>query len=132
MSIDLIKENSLTLNEERSRQYPVETIIDEDYVDELVLLTNTPVQAECMLHSLKQAARGIGLHVNSNKTEFMCFNQNGVISTLNDKPLKLVDHFTYRGSNISFTESDANIYIGKVWIPIVYVGICSVWTLDVV
>ena len=31
----------------------------------------------------------------------MCFKQDGVINTLNDKPLKLVDLFTYLGSNIS-------------------------------
>ena len=31
------------------------------------------------------------------------------------KFLKLVDQFTYLGSNISSTESDANIYLTKVW-----------------
>ena len=39
----------------------------------------------------------------------------GAIFSLNDKPLKLVEQFTYLGSNISATESDANIYIGKAW-----------------
>ena len=34
---------------------------------------------------MAQAARGIGLYVNSNKTEFMCFKQDGAISTLNSK-----------------------------------------------
>ena len=33
------------------------------------------------------------------------FKQDGAISTLNDNPLKLVDHFTYLCSNISSTES---------------------------
>ena len=32
-----------------------------DYTDDLALLTNTPAQAESLLHSLEQAARGIGL-----------------------------------------------------------------------
>ena len=31
-------------------------MIDADYADDLVLLTNTPAQAEYLLHSLKQAA----------------------------------------------------------------------------
>ena len=31
---------------------------------------------------------------------FACFGQKGVISTLSDNPLKLVDQFTYFGSNI--------------------------------
>ena len=36
-------------------------------------LANTPTQAESPLHSLEQAAGGIGLHVNANKMEYMCF-----------------------------------------------------------
>ena len=36
-------------------------------------------------------------------------------STLNGKPLKLVDQFTYHGSNISTTESDVNIRLAKSW-----------------
>ena len=38
----------------------------------------------------------------------MCFKEDDIISTVNDKPMKLVDHFTYLGSNISSTESDVN------------------------
>ena len=34
------------------------------------------------------------LHVNAHKTEYMCFNRRGDISTLNDGSLKLVDQFT--------------------------------------
>ena len=49
--------------------------------------------------------------MNADKTEFKCFKQDGVISTLNGKPLKLVDQFTYLGSNILLTES--NIHVGK-------------------
>ena len=43
----------------------------------------------------------------------MSFNHDGTISTLNGKPLKLVDHFTYLGSNISTNESDVNIRTAK-------------------
>ena len=56
----------------------------------------------------------ISVSVNSDKTEFMCFNQDGAISSLNCKPLKLVDPFIFHGSNISSTENDVNIGIGKV------------------
>ena len=34
-------------------------------------------------------------------------------SKYNDKPLKLTDYFTYLGSNISSSESNDNICIGK-------------------
>ena len=36
---------------------------------------NMRTQAEFLLHSLEQAAGGIGLHVNTNKTEYMCFSK---------------------------------------------------------
>ena len=52
------------------------------------------------------------LYVNSDKTGFMYLKKNGVIFTLNGKPLKLLDQFIYLGSNI-FTESDVSICIGK-------------------
>ena len=88
-----MKENGLTLKKDK-KQSPEETIMDADYTDDLVLLANTPSQIKYLLHSLEQAARAIGLDMNSNKTEFMCFKPSVVISMLNDKPLKLVDHFT--------------------------------------
>ena len=53
---------------------------DADYTDDVVILANTPVQAETLLHSLERAATGIGLYVNAHKTEYMCFNQAGDIS----------------------------------------------------
>ena len=95
MLIDLIKENRFTLKK-ASRWYSAETITGADYADDLVLLANTPIQAESLLHSLEQAAGVIGLYMNTNKTVFMCFKQKGgTIFTLSDKPLKLVDKFTF-------------------------------------
>ena len=52
------------------------------------------------------------------KTELMCFNQNGVISSLNGKSLKLIDQFANLVSNISSTESDVNLHRGKAWTAI--------------
>ena len=71
-------------------RYPIKTITDADYADDIALLANAPAQAETLLHSLEQAAAGIGLHVYVHKTEYMCFNQTGDISTLNGRSLKLV------------------------------------------
>ena len=79
------------------------------------LLANTPTQTETLQHNLERAAAGIGLHVNADKTEFMCFNQRGDISTLNDSSLKLVDKFTYLGSSVSSTEKDINTRLAKAW-----------------
>ena len=83
--------------------------MDTDYADDIKLLVNTLTQTEFLLHSPKQAADGISLYVNVDKMEYMCFNQKGDISTLNDSSLKLVYKFTYLGSSISSTENDINM-----------------------
>ena len=90
ISIDIMKDNSFKLAKERSRRYPTQTIADVDYTNDIVLLANTPAQTKTLLHSLEQTAADIGLHVNADKTEYMCFNQRGVISTLNGISLKLI------------------------------------------
>ena len=88
-----MKKNGFTLEKARCRRYSAQTIMDTDYTDDIALLANTSALAESLLHSLEQAAGGIGLHVNADKTEYMCFNQNqtGDISTLIGGSLKLVD-----------------------------------------
>ena len=114
-STDKMKENCFKLTKERSRRYPAQTITDMDYADDIVLLANTPTQAETLLHSLEQAAAGIGFHVNAHKTEHMCFNQRGDISTLNSCSLKLVDKFR---SSVSSTKIDINMRLAKAWTAI--------------
>ena len=68
-----------------------------------------------LLHSLERSAAGIGLHVNAHKTEYMCFNQRGDISTLNGSSLKLVDKFTYLRSSVSSTDTDIDTRLAKAW-----------------
>ena len=69
ISIDLIKENGLTLK--KARRDHARTITDADHTDNTAVLANTPTQAESLLHSLKQAAGSIGLHVNADKMKYM-------------------------------------------------------------
>ena len=109
-----MKENGFKLTKER-RRYPAKTITDTDYADDIALLANTNARAETLLHSLKRAVACIGLHVNSHKTEYMCFNQRGDIFTLYGSSLKLVDKFTYLGSSVSSTETDINTRLAKAW-----------------
>ena len=109
-----MKENGLTLKNASSR-YPAETITDADYANDIALLVNTPTQAESLMHSLEQAAGGISLYMNVDKTEYMRFNQKGNISTLNGGSLKLVGKFTYLGSCVSSTESDISMRQAKAW-----------------
>ena len=111
--IDKIRENGFELTKKRSKRYPAKTITDADYADDL-----TPNQAETLLHSLERAAAGIGLHVNAHKTEYMCYNQTGNITTLDGASLRLVDKFTYLGSSVSSTENDTDTRLTKAWTAI--------------
>ena len=81
-----------------------------------------------LLHSLERAAAGIGLYVNAHKTEYMCYNQTGNITTLDGASLKLVDKFTYLGSSVSSTEKDIDTRLTKAWTAIDRLSI--IWKSD--
>ena len=123
-SIDKIRENGLELTK-KSRRYPAKTITD---ADDIAILANTPDEAETLLHSLERAAAGIGLCVNAHKTEYVCYNQTGDISTLEGTPLKLVDRFTYLGSSVESTEKDIETRLTKAWTAINRLSI--IWKSD--
>ena len=123
-SIDKIKENGFQLTKERSRSYPTKTITDTDYADDIAILANVPT----LLHSLERAVAAVGLHVNVHKSEYMCFNQTGNISTLNSSSLKLVDKFTYIISNVSSTETDIHMRLSKAWTAIDWLLV--IWKSD--
>ena len=127
-SIDKIRENGFQLTKKRSRRHPAKTITDADYADDIAILANTPNQAETLLHNLKRATAGIGLHVNAHKMEYMCYNQTGNITTLNGIPLKLVDKFTYLGSSVTSTEKNIDTRLTKAWTAIDRLTI--IWKYD--
>ena len=108
-SIDKIKENGFELTKKRSRRYPVKTITDAVYADDIALLANVPTQAETLLYSLERTATGIVFHVNGHKTEYMSFNQKG------GSFQKLVDKFLYQRSGVSFTEKEIDTWLTKAW-----------------
>ena len=123
-----MKENGFKLTKKRSRRYPVQTITDADYADDIALLSNTPGQAETLLHSLEREAASIGFHFNADETEYTCFNQRDNISTLNCSFQKLVDKFTYLGSSVSSTETDIDTWLVKAWTSIEELSV--IWKLD--
>ena len=63
----MIKENDITFKIARCRLYHAETMTDTDLPD-VAFLANTPDQVESQLHCLEQAAGGISLYVNTDKT----------------------------------------------------------------
>ena len=81
---------------------------------------HTHTQAESLLHRLEQAAGGIRLHVNVDKTENIFILKGG--------SLKLMDKFPYFGSSISSTENDISVRQAKAWTAINRLSIK--WKLD--
>ena len=79
-------------------------------------------------YSLEQAAASIGLHVNAHKTEYMCYNQTGDISTLDGTSLILMDKLTYLGSSVSSTKKDIDTWLMKAWTAIDRLSI--IWKSD--
>ena len=77
---------------------------------------------------MERAAASIGLYVNAHKTEYICYNQTGDISTLEGTPLKLEDKFTYLGSSVESTEKDIDTRLTKAWTAINRLSI--IWKLD--
>ena len=120
-SIDKMKENCFKLTKEGSRSDSAQTITN-------ALPANTPAQAETLLHSLERSAASIGLYVNADKTEYMCFNQRGYISTQNGSSLKLVDKFSYLGNSVSSTETDIDTRRAKSWTAIDRLSV--IWKSD--
>ena len=92
----------------KKSRFPAQTITDADYTDDIALLTNTPAQAQTLLQSV-----GIGLDINTDKIEYICFDQRGDISTLKCGSLKLVNKFTHLSSRVSLTETDINPGLAK-------------------
>ena len=113
--IHIMKVNGFNLAKKRSRKYPSKTITDVDYSDEITFLANTLAKDEALKHCRERAASSIGLDVNPNKTEYMCFNHRGGIYTRNASFQKLVGKFTCLGSSVSSTEKDINTRLAKAW-----------------
>ena len=53
--------------------------------------------------------------MNVEEIDFVFFNQDQAIFSLNGKPLKLVGLLNFLSCSISLSESDLNICIGQTW-----------------
>ena len=75
MLLDNNKELGFTLTERKSRRYPAENITDTDYADDIAVTSNTLKDANNLLLKIEIAAKDIGLNINTDKTEYINFNQ---------------------------------------------------------
>ena len=59
----------------KHRRYPTISVADAHWADGLDFLKNTTVLAKYLIDSLLQVVGNILFHVNTNKTEMICFKR---------------------------------------------------------
>ena len=75
-ALDKNNELGFTLAKRKSKCYPAMKITNADYADDLAVLADVLKDATFLLHSIERTAKEIGLYLNADKTEFICFNQD--------------------------------------------------------
>ena len=75
-ALDKNNELGFTLAKRKSKRYPAMKITNADYADDLAVLADILKDATFLLHSIERTAKEIGLYLNADKTEFICFNQD--------------------------------------------------------
>ena len=118
--LDRNNDLEFTLIERRNKRYPAITITDVDYADDLAIVTDKINESIILLHKIENAAKEIGLSINTGKTKFISINQgiNEVIKILKGKNIKEVSDFKYLGSYIQSTEKYINIRLAKSWVAL--------------
>ena len=86
-ALDRNNDLGFTVIERRSKIYPAIKITDMDYADDLDIITIKTIEAIILLHKIENAAKEIGLSINTGKMKLISINQgiNEVIKSLNVK-----------------------------------------------
>ena len=105
------------LNRKSSRRHNPNAITDLDFTDDVALVIEELEQTQGFLHRVQENAVKTGLHLNSDKTEFMGFNQvqDTALKTVNNENIKKVDNFKYLGAWIDDTANDVKVRKALAW-----------------
>ena len=105
------------INRKRSRRHNPNVITDLDFADDIALVAEELEQAQDFLHCVQENAAKIGLHLNSDKTEFMTFNevQDTILKTVNNENIEKKDNFKYLGAWIDDTANDVKVRKALTW-----------------
>ena len=118
MSLDTISDKGFEIKPRQSSRHPAKYLTDTDFADDIALISNSLVNAQCLLQSLEQASNCVGLFLNESKTEYVnrcMYDSDFVIKSLNNTLLKIVSNYVYLGSYISSSEKDFMTRKGKAW-----------------
>ena len=97
------EELGFTLQLRLSRRHDPIVLTHLDFADDIALVSESLVQAQIMLERVETSTAKVGLHLNSDKTEVMLFNQTTTptLSSRNKQEIKQVSDFNYYGTWMS-------------------------------
>ena len=103
-------------------------INDLDYAYDIAELEESVAKATEQLQRLADEAAKVGLEINTDKTEYMCYNieHNDAKIMLNGKSINEVTNFKYLGSMMLSTKND--IAHRKVLAWVAYKKLTKIWT----
>jgi len=103
----------------QSSRHPARKLSDLDYADDIALLEQLISIANEQLSKLSREAAAVGLHINTDKTEFIALNQppsKPVEITLHGKKINRVDDFKYLGSKVISSRADFDHRKSLAWV----------------
>ena len=75
-ALDKKNELGFVLAKRKSKRDPAMKITDTDCAEDLAVLADVLKDTTFLLHSIERTTKMIGLYLNADKTEFICFNQD--------------------------------------------------------
>ena len=97
MSGDTISGKGFEIKSRQSSRHPAEYLTDSDFADDIALMSNSLLNAQCLLQSQPSNC----VYLNESKTECVnkCISDSEfVIKFLNNTLLKIVSDYSYLGS----------------------------------
>jgi hypothetical protein len=103
----------------RSRRVPSRKLGDLGFADDIALLENKISTSNRQLETVARNAKQVGLHINTEKTEYMTLNQPKEEQEqqlmLDNTELKRVNDYKYLGANLACAHTDLRARKGQAW-----------------
>ena len=108
------KNHGILTHPRRSTRVPEKILNDLDFADDIANLASSVPAVQQQLNDLANEAMKVGLHINSNKTEYTIYNtENTPPLVNNNQTLTINNNFKYLGSQMKNSGSDVISRRGK-------------------
>ena len=112
------RKSCLTITQRLNRRFPATYITDNDFADDIALLSNSIEDAQCLLSLVIKTAKEVGLSLNVDKIEYMSYStpspRNDTILA-SENPLKKVNDCKKLGTRVENSEKDMKARKAQAW-----------------